>query len=161
MFFYELTVHPQETHRGLRKLRSSSRQLPPSGEPLPPQRKGKKQGTCQQIWNNEISNYVLILASNLVAVRGHSQEACTGPQSSSSQLPPSGESSILQRKRKKQDANEVPQQKKHSQETHTSSRELRSGSRQLLPSSESPPPQKKGKKQGANKIPRQKKQYST
>ena len=104
-----------------------------------------------------LCNLVLILLSNLAAVRGRSQEACTGPQSSSSQLPPPGESSLPQRKRKKQD--EGPQQqKKHSQETHTSSRELRSGSRQLLPSGELPPPQKK---QGANKMPRQKKQYST
>lgn len=41
------------------------------------------------------------LISNLAAVTGHSQEACIGPQSSSSQLPPSGESSPQQRKRKK------------------------------------------------------------
>ena len=73
-----VTIHPQETDSGLRKFNSSSRQLPPTGESLPPQgksssrqlpptveslppqgrsssrqlppqRKRKKQGMCQQI----------------------------------------------------------------------------------------------------------------
>ena len=131
--------------------------------------KGKERNKVRANKYEPVSNYViykvLVLLSNLAAVRSRSQEAYeaySGPQSSSSQLPPPGESSLLQRKRKEQDTNEVPQQKKkHSQEIHTSSRELRSGSRQLLPSGKSSPPQKKGKKQGANKMPRQKKQYST
>ena len=102
---------------------------------------------------------VHILISILAAVTGHSQEACIGPQSSSSQLPPSGESSPQQRKRKKQNVNEVPQQKQHSQETHNSPQKLRSSSRQLMPTGESLLPQKKKMKQDPNEMPQQKKQF--